>query len=112
LNPTISRSLPLSATAARIAWSCSSSTARGFSTNTALPAARASPTIAAWAWWRVAISTASTAPSASRPRWSVEQRSKPNLRWALVADSPVAVATSTSRTSSRSRRWGRSMLVA
>ena len=50
--------------------------------------------------------------SASRPRWSVVQRSKPNLRWALAADSPFAVATSTSRTSERSRRWGRSMLVA
>ena len=55
--------------------------------------------MAACAWWRVAITTASTASSASRPRWSVEQRSKPNLRWALAADSPVAVATSTSRTS-------------
>ena len=58
--------------------------------------------MAACAWWRVAITTASTASSASRPRWSVEQRSKPNLRWALAADRPVAVATSTSRTSGRS----------
>ncbi len=102
----------MSATAARIARSWSGSTASGFSTNTALPAAKASHTMAACAWWRVAITTASIVSSASRPRWSVEQRSKPNRRWALAADSPVAVATSTSRTSGRSRRWGRSMLVA
>ena len=93
LKPTMIRSFPVRSTTSRMPSTSARVSARGFSTNTALPCSSARHTKAAWEWCRVTTKTASIAGSASTSSASVVTDSKPNLRWALTADSDRVVAT-------------------
>ena len=66
----------------------------------------------AWEWCRVTTNTASSAGSERTSSAWVLTCSKPNLRWALTADSERVVATEASSTPSWAARWGSSIEVA
>ncbi len=80
-------------TVRRMSSTCDSSSAIGFSTNTALPASSALHTNAACERCRVTTKTASIAGSSRTSSALVPARSNPNFRCALTADSDRVVAT-------------------
>ena len=90
LNPTMTRSLPVASTVARMRSSSSDVSASGFSTNTAFPASSARHVSSAWELCRVTMNTASIVGSSKTASGSVPACPKPNLRCALTADKRAA----------------------
>jgi hypothetical protein len=115
LNPTSNTGArPFSASAVyapSMAWSSWRLMQRGFSTNTCLPAWRASRTKQAWVSWRVDMTTAWASGSCKRDSASLLARAKPNFRprWAALIPPAEPMAL---RTAPASLKAGTSILPA